>query len=188
MLEPHREVTSGGVDVDEVHSGINGIPEDVRAEATARRTALHPLGCWRLGLPENGGGLCGMESLCGADDALPAFTHQQKDLVIIAGDLNTTMWSPYYKRLARDSGLANARKGFGILATWPSFYPFLRIPIDHYLVSPEVRVVDLRMGPKFGSDHRPLVADLFVPPRRDMENVDLARALPPLALGLGVAE
>lgn len=120
--------------------------------------------------------------------ALPAFTRRQKDLVIIAGDLNVTMWSPYYKRLVRNSGLASARKGFGILATWPTYYPLVRIPIDHYLVSPEVRVIDLRMGPKFGSDHRPLVADLFIPPRHDVENVDLARASPPRVLALGVAE
>jgi endonuclease/exonuclease/phosphatase (EEP) superfamily protein YafD len=39
--------------------------------------------------------------------------------VIVTGDLNITMWSPYYKRLMSQAGLKNARQGFGLVPTWP---------------------------------------------------------------------
>jgi endonuclease/exonuclease/phosphatase (EEP) superfamily protein YafD len=34
---------------------------------------------------------------------------------ILIGDLNTTMWSPYFADLIRGSGLRDVRKGFGLL-------------------------------------------------------------------------
>jgi len=86
---------------------------------------------------------------------------------ILVGDLNTTMWSPYFRRLLEDSGLQDARQGFGLRATWPNPFPrFLQIPIDHCLVSDDVEVVSVRTGVRTGSDHRPLVVDLR------METVD----------------
>ena len=103
--------------------------------------------------------------------ALADFANRQEDLVLVAGDLNTAMWSPYYKRMERDSGLVNARKGFGVVATWPSFYPIFRIPIDHCLISPEIEVVDFRRGPAIGSDHLPLAVDVHVP-RRPERRID----------------
>ncbi len=96
-------------------------------------------------------------------EACAEFSKEQKDLVLLAGDLNTAMWSPHYKRLMRDSGLVDARRGFGVLPTWPAFYPVLRIPLDHFLVSPEFHILDLGTGPHFGSDHLPLVLDLAIP-------------------------
>jgi endonuclease/exonuclease/phosphatase family metal-dependent hydrolase len=38
-----------------------------------------------------------------------------------------------------------------------------RIPIDHVVVSPEVRVTDRRVGPDVGSDHLPVEATLAIP-------------------------
>lgn len=96
--------------------------------------------------------------------------------VVIIGDLNITMWSPYYKRLIGKTGLSNARKGFGILPTWPvkaSFSPvpsylslFLSIPLDHCLVSPKIKVAQIRTGANVGSDHRPLITDLVIPEKK----------------------
>lgn len=53
---------------------------------------------------------------------------------LLVGDLNTTMWSPYFRDLIRESGLRDARLGFGLLPSWPAPLPaMLRIPIDHCL-------------------------------------------------------
>lgn len=97
----------------------------------------------------------------------------QTDPVIFLGDLNTTMWSPYYQALIRKTGLKNTRQGFGIRPTWPALASYFglpdivqtvikpfQIPIDHCLVSPGVTVVDSRVGAETGSDHFPVIADL----------------------------
>jgi endonuclease/exonuclease/phosphatase (EEP) superfamily protein YafD len=92
--------------------------------------------------------------------------------VILAGDLNTTMWSPYYQRLVSKTGLSNARKGFGILPTWPTqgtyhripawLTSFLLIPIDHCLTSRGIVTTGIHTGGDTGSDHKPLIVDLRV--------------------------
>ena len=79
---------------------------------------------------------------------------------LIIGDLNTTMWSRNYTRFVRESELKNARRGFGILPSWPTYFPPMYIPIDHCLVSHDMTVVDFRTGNDVGSDHLPLIADL----------------------------
>jgi endonuclease/exonuclease/phosphatase (EEP) superfamily protein YafD len=105
--------------------------------------------------------------------------------VIVIGDLNTTMWSPYYSRLIRETGLTDVRRGFGVLPTWPApsgiklilrelglpddsnlplaSWGLMRIPIDHCLISPDLHVAQLRTGHDVGSDHLPLIVDLSVP-------------------------
>ena len=83
---------------------------------------------------------------------------------ILVGDLNTTMWSPYFGGLEQDSGLRDARLGFGLKTSWPMPLPsFLRLPIDHCLVSNDVEVSSVRIGGRVGSDHRPLIVDLRLP-------------------------
>lgn len=81
---------------------------------------------------------------------------------IIIGDLNSSMWSPYFSKLENDSGLFSVRKGIGILPTWPTYFPPMMIPIDHCLVSSEFRVVNCRTGSNIGSDHLPLIVDLVL--------------------------
>jgi endonuclease/exonuclease/phosphatase (EEP) superfamily protein YafD len=84
----------------------------------------------------------------------------------LVGDLNSTPWSHYFRELLLRSGLRVARAGRGLLPTWPAQLPsFLRIPIDHCLVSEEVRVHSARTGPPTGSDHLPLVVELGLPAR-----------------------
>jgi len=80
---------------------------------------------------------------------------------ILIGDLNTTMWSPYFADLIRESGLHDVRKGFGLNCSWPLPLPsFLQIPIDHCLVSGEVVVAGVTTGKRTGSDHRPLIVSI----------------------------
>lgn len=87
--------------------------------------------------------------------------------VVVAGDFNTTMWSPYYKRFSRQTGLRNARAGFGIMPTWPVRSPLFYIPIDHCLVSRDIQIVKSRTGRNMGSDHLPLITDLAISAKID---------------------
>src|SRR5262249_10954958 len=83
--------------------------------------------------------------------------------LVLMGDLNTTSWSPYFQDLVRDSGLVDSRRGFGVCATWPALPMPARIPIDHCLVSPDITVLNRRVGPEVGSDHRGILIDLALP-------------------------
>jgi endonuclease/exonuclease/phosphatase (EEP) superfamily protein YafD len=80
---------------------------------------------------------------------------------ILMGDLNTTMWSPYFAGLVQDSGLKDARMGLGLKTSWPIPLPsFLRLPIDHCLVSEDIHVERFEIGSRTGSDHLPIIIDL----------------------------
>ena len=95
--------------------------------------------------------------------------------ILMLGDLNTTMWSPYYRRFIRQTALKNTRKGFGLNPTWPRitsrfdlppwtrilFAPF-QIPLDHCLVSPTIKVAGMHVGADTGSDHAPIVVNLAI--------------------------
>lgn len=95
-----------------------------------------------------------------------AFLEGRPRPLIVAGDLNATMWTPWLKELQDGAGLVNARRGRGVLPSWPTFLPGpMRIPIDHCLHSPDLSVAACRLGPSIGSDHLPLVVDFLVPAR-----------------------
>jgi len=79
---------------------------------------------------------------------------------VLIGDLNITTWSSDYQLLELNTGLRNARHGFGVLPTWPVNLSPLMIPIDHILVSQEFSVKNLFTGPDVGSDHLPLVVEV----------------------------
>lgn len=86
--------------------------------------------------------------------------------LLLAGDLNATMWSPAYADLAAALGLENARAGSGLLPTWPTRLPgLLRLPLDHVLCGREFAVAECRAGPYLGSDHLPLVVVVTIMPR-----------------------
>jgi endonuclease/exonuclease/phosphatase (EEP) superfamily protein YafD len=89
---------------------------------------------------------------------------------LLVGDFNTSPWSPYYERLVRDTNLRDARKGFGLLPTWPADLPWATLPIDHCLVSQEFTVARIRTGPNIGSDHLPLIIDLRLSEFRPLES------------------
>jgi endonuclease/exonuclease/phosphatase (EEP) superfamily protein YafD len=83
---------------------------------------------------------------------------------ICVGDLNASLWSPFYEDFAAQTRLSNVRQGFGLLPSWPTFLQFrwLMIPIDHCLVSSGIRVAKVATGGQMGSDHLPLVVELDI--------------------------
>jgi endonuclease/exonuclease/phosphatase (EEP) superfamily protein YafD len=96
-------------------------------------------------------------------ERIPELVNGATGPVILLGDLNTTMWSPYFRELLGRTGLKDARRGFGVVATWPDDLAPLTIPIDHCLYSLPLAVEDFRAGARFGSDHLPLTIDFVVP-------------------------
>jgi endonuclease/exonuclease/phosphatase (EEP) superfamily protein YafD len=95
-------------------------------------------------------------------DAIAADLRSRPGAVILAGDLNVTPWSPHYRRSLGNTRLHNTRLGFGILPSWSRVHPFFAIPIDHILVSPEIGVKQTHTGRSVGSDHLPLISDLWI--------------------------
>jgi len=80
--------------------------------------------------------------------------------VIVAGDFNATPFSPIFKKLLSISGLEDSCNGFGWQPSWPVYLPFLGLPIDHILVTPDIHVHKRTIGPTIGSDHYPIVAEV----------------------------
>ena len=95
---------------------------------------------------------------------LAALVAAESGSVIVAGDLNVSPWSVYFREFLRESGLQDGRRGRGIKPTWPApqFSPLsglILTPYDHFLASAGVAIHDYRVGPFVGSDHYPLVID-----------------------------
>jgi len=93
---------------------------------------------------------------------IAALARQSDEPIIVLGDLNATPWSPCFSELLREGGLLNTSQGRGLYASWPAGLPLMRIPIDHCLISPNLKVLDKQMGPQIGSDHLPLMVELEV--------------------------
>lgn len=85
---------------------------------------------------------------------------------VILGDLNETPFGKAYASFLLATGVRSARTVAGFAPTWPTRLDgqavpwFLRIPIDHCLVSPELAPVRFTVGPDIGSDHLPVIAHL----------------------------
>ncbi len=88
---------------------------------------------------------------------------------LIVGDFNSTPWSSRFRRLQRETGLRNSLGGRGLQGSWPTSLPgWMRLPIDHALVSPGLGVAQRELGPELASDHRPLLLEVApAPPAPD---------------------
>lgn len=90
--------------------------------------------------------------------ALGRYVRSQRHPVVIAGDLNLTMWNRNYRAFAELGGLQNARAGYGVGPTWPSIGP-PGVPIDHILATTPVRFRNFRVLESIDSDHLPVSAE-----------------------------
>jgi len=93
---------------------------------------------------------------------LAPFLNSQTGPKVLLGDLNTTPWNRHFQRLVAATGLRSSAEGRGYQASWPGAPFLLRIPLDHVLLSPELRVVRREIGPDVGSDHLPVIVE-FTP-------------------------
>ena len=79
--------------------------------------------------------------------------------LILAGDLNCTPFSPWFRRLTERGRLVDTALGHGFKATWTS--NGIGLPIDHILVSSGWQVIERKVYPdRMGSDHHPVTAIL----------------------------
>ncbi|MFN3522380.1 MAG: endonuclease/exonuclease/phosphatase family protein [Phenylobacterium sp.] len=88
-----------------------------------------------------------------------------KDTLILSGDFNSTPWSFSRRREDRAFGLERRTRA---LFSWPAArfsplrlqLPFPFLPIDQVYAGSAWRTVEVRRGPRLGSDHFPVVAVL----------------------------
>ena len=74
--------------------------------------------------------------------------------VLVLGDLNTSAFSPFFRRWVRDSGLHCPSPWTCATGTWPAPWRPLLTPIDHVLAKGALRVQRLKRGAATGSSPR----------------------------------
>ncbi len=84
---------------------------------------------------------------------------------IVVGDFNLPVESAIYERYWNDLRNAFSHAGFGFGHT--RITRWVRARIDHVLLGAGCRVENAFVGPDFGSDHLPMVADVILPPWSD---------------------
>ena len=82
------------------------------------------------------------------------------DRLILIGDLNSTSWSYHFQSFIKKMELLDSRKGLGLHTTWPAILPLMGITIDHVLVSSDIKIIERKVGPHIGSDHKPVYVRL----------------------------
>lgn len=79
---------------------------------------------------------------------------------VLIGDLNTVPWDRAFRRLCQRSDLFPTTASDQL--TWPAMGPLALIPLDHLLVSEGLAPASIRTFGVAGSDHRGILADLYV--------------------------
>ena len=86
------------------------------------------------------------------------------DLLIVCGDLNAGSWSPVYRWFLKRLHDVQGNRKSRALATWPSYFPLLRL--DHIWLGRRI-IAEAVAVPRTpltlrASDHLPLIADLRI--------------------------
>ena len=89
-----------------------------------------------------------------------AWVESDSGLIAVVGDFNLPVESVIYRRHWGDMVNAYSLTGTGFGYT--RYAGWIRARIDHVLVGPGLSVQEAFVGPDFGSDHRPMIADLVV--------------------------
>ena len=87
---------------------------------------------------------------------------RNKRPAIVLGDLNDVAWSPTTSQFKQVGGLVDPRRGRGFFNTYPARLPGLRYPLDYVFHTPHFAVCEMRVLPRFQSDHLPLVVALVL--------------------------
>ena len=105
-------------------------------------------------------------------ESLAHFTQSKRDLMLpidttlllVAGDLNSTPWSPRYRKFMSGADLVNTRQGKGIYPSWPAggiVGYLLQIPLDHVLVTENIHTQKFEKLDSINSDHFPIYVELL---------------------------
>jgi endonuclease/exonuclease/phosphatase (EEP) superfamily protein YafD len=90
--------------------------------------------------------------------------------VMVFGDLNDVAWSRTTRLFQKISGLLDPRIGRGFYNTFHAKYPLLRWPLDHIFFSEHFLLDTLKVLPKMGSDHFPVLIRVCLMPMGNDEN------------------
>lgn len=87
--------------------------------------------------------------------------------VVVAGDWNTPPWSPFFRDFLSSTGYRTTESRWWPLPTRFSIrlwsLTWIGTPIDRVVLSPALGLEELAMGPKFGSNHLPVVVSVVIP-------------------------
>lgn len=87
---------------------------------------------------------------------------KNNDPTLLMADLNIVPWSSKFKKLLANSEMTDSSAGYGLQTTWPSFTSVMGVPIDHVLLSREIRLLDRKIGKYVGSDHLPVIVEFMI--------------------------
>jgi endonuclease/exonuclease/phosphatase (EEP) superfamily protein YafD len=94
-------------------------------------------------------------------DKLRRFMTTVTEPVIVAGDFNAAPWT---QKLHAPLSTTGVKRLNTVKPSWPAQWRNLELlpilPIDNILVSKHLSKIDLRVGPRLGSDHLPVIADI----------------------------
>ena len=79
---------------------------------------------------------------------------------VVVGDLNDVAWSKTTLNFKAAGNLRDPRRGRGFFNTYPAGMPGLRYPLDYIFHTHHFAVKEMRVLPRFQSDHLPLIATL----------------------------
>jgi hypothetical protein len=97
-----------------------------------------------------------------------------RDTDIVAGDFNQTVDSALYQRdwAAYRNAFSEVALGFG----YTKFTTWFGARIDHVLTAPRVEPLTCRVASDIGSDHRPVVAVVRIPPPPSLRQIASAHS------------
>jgi endonuclease/exonuclease/phosphatase (EEP) superfamily protein YafD len=91
-------------------------------------------------------------------EAVASLVRGAPEDLILVGDCNAAGWSYSLRALEQKTGLANDGK---VRPSWPVWLPpLVRLPLDHLWVRGRLKLLRAGLGPRLGSDHLPLVAEI----------------------------
>lgn len=92
---------------------------------------------------------------------------KHKGPCMVIGDLNDVAWSYTTNLFLKTSGLLDPRHGRGLYSTFHAKYKLLRWPLDHFFVSDDFHLVNMKVEKYINSDHFPISISLVLTEKND---------------------